>query len=595
MSAIRWMSWLAATQLLGTPAWAQITQRISVTSSGAQVYGSYSSACISPDGRYVGFIGDATFAPGDSNGTVDGFIRDRQIGTTQIVTLGYMGVAGNNGGSLVSISEDARFVGFWSGSFNLVPGDTNSTWDVFVRDLQLGTTERVSVDSDGIQGNSSSFGPLLSADGRFAVFNSIATNLVPGDTNGTSDAFIRDRQMGTTERLSLGLGGVQANDGSGAGGISSDGRYVVIGSAATNLVSGDTNGHSDVFLVDRQLGTTERVSLATDGGQGNGDSGGGPISADGRFVLFGSEATNLVPGDTNNADDLFLRDRLLGTTERVSIGSGGTQATGDSTGGSISDDGRYVAFWSYAADLVPVDTNLNPDVFVRDRHNGTTERVNVDWAGNQGLNGYGSLMTPDGRFVAFTTDASDLTPEGDFDAESAFLRDRFGGTDFTSTCDPGIGDVAACPCGNPPVSMNRGCENSSATGGASLDASGGAFLSSDSLVFTTAAEKPTATSIVVQGTTYVSNGIVYGQGVRCLAGTTKRLYTKSAVGGSITAPDFGAGDLQVSARSAALGVVIAAGQNRPYLVVYRDPIVLGGCPATSTFNATQTLVVTWGP
>jgi hypothetical protein len=167
------------------------------------------------------------------------------------------------------------------------------------------------------------------------------------------------------------------------------------------------------------------------------------------------------------------------------------------------------------------------------------------------------------------------------------------GTGFTSLCDPGVGGVIACPCGNLPGSPGRGCDNSSGTGGAILSASGVAYLSHDTLVFTTSGEKPTATSIVMQGNSLLANGVVFGQGVRCVGGTLKRLYTKTAVAGSITAPNFGAGDPAVSIRSATLGDPISAGQSRWYLVYYRDPIVLGGCPAANTFNATQTVRIDW--
>ena len=596
MSAIRWTSWLAATQVLCTPVWAQVTQRVSVNSSGHHVYGAYWATAITPDGRYVGFNGDGDgFFPGDNNFQWDGYLRDRQTGITEIVNLTPAGFVGSGASSLTSLSADARFVLFSSTSSTLVPGDTNGRQDAFVRDRQLATTERVSVATSGAQADADCMPAMITPDGRFLVFNSLATTLVPGDTNGVSDAFLRDRQAGTTERVSLSSGGGEGNDSSGASAITPDGRYVLLTSNATNLVPGDTNLRRDVFLRDRQLGTTERVSLTSSGGQGNGDSVSGPISPDARFVLFESQSTNLVPDDTNLQWDVFLRDRQLGTTERVSVSSTGSQGNGESRFGSISADGRYVAFWSYASDLVPDDTNQQADVFLRDRQNGTTERVNVNWAGFPVSNGYVPVMTPDARFVAFSSGSDKLTPEIDLDEEASFLRDRIGGTSFMSTCAPGIGGVVACPCGNPPVFTGFGCDNSAATGGAVLAAMGGAFLSSDSLRFTTNGERATATSILVQGTSIVPSGIVYGQGVRCLGGTTKRLFTRNANGGSITVPDFVSGELQVSVRSAALGAVIATGQTRPYLVVYRDPVVLGGCPATSTFNATQTGLVTWAP
>ena len=281
-------------------------------------------------------------------------------------------------------------------------------------------------------------------------------------------------------------------------------------------------------------------------------------------------------------------------TQRVSVDSGGAQANGDSHLPSISADGRYVAIHSYAYNLVPGDTNGSSDVFLRDRQTGTTERVSVDSGGAQANNlSYLPSISADGRYVAFYSAATDLVPGDTNGFVDILVRDRQGGPSFTSLCDPGVGGVIACPCANPPSGPDRGCDNSSSTGGAVLSASGGTYLSSDSLVFTTSGEKPTALSIVSQWTSVNPTGAIFGQGVRCTSGTLKRFYTKSAWGGSITAPDFGAGDLQVSVRSATLGNTISAGQSRWYLVYYRDAMVLGGCSATSTFNATQTGRVDW--
>jgi hypothetical protein len=160
-------------------------------------------------------------------------------------------------------------------------------------------------------------------------------------------------------------------------------------------------------------------------------------------------------------------------------------------------------------------------------------------------------------------------------------------------CDPGLGGVLACPCANPPSSAGRGCDNSAGTGGASISGTGASSLANPTLSFTTAGEKPSATSILLQGSASAPAGIVFGQGVRCANGVLKRLYVKTAVAGSISAPDFGAGDLDIAARSAALGGPINAGEQRWYSVYYRDPIVLGGCSAISTFNVTNTAEVLW--
>jgi Tol biopolymer transport system component len=247
-------------------------------------------------------------------------------------------------------------------------------------------TQRLSVDSGGVQGNGNSYSPSTSIDGRYVAFHSHASNLVPGDTNGFYDVFVHDRITGATERVSVSTAGVQGNGDSSYGytpSISSDGRYVAFSSLATNLVSGDTNTFSDVFVRDRQNGTTERVSLDSGGAEGNGDSVAPVISGDGRYVAFESFASNLVAGDTNGTWDVFVRDRLAGTTERASVDSSAAEANGQSHWPAISSDGRYVAFQSYASNLVAGDTNGFADVFVHDRLNGMTERASVYTAGAQ--------------------------------------------------------------------------------------------------------------------------------------------------------------------------------------------------------------------
>src|SRR6266446_5737670 len=306
--------------------------------------------------------------------------------TTERVSVASGGTEANGASLSSALSADGRFVAFDSAATDLVAADTNGVSDVFVHDRQTGATERVSVASGGAQADGSSgligfaFPPALSADGRFIAFVSVATNLVAGDTNGATDVFVRDRQTGTTERVSVASGGTQANNASRYPALSADGRFVAFQSDATNLVVGDTNGMTDVFVHDRQTGTTERVSVASGGGtQGTGNSGGffafPALSADGRFVAFQSDATNLVAGDTNGATDVFVHDRQTGTTERVSVASGGTQGNGFSAGPALSADGRFVAFHDTATNLVAGDTNGASDVFVHDRQTGTPERV----------------------------------------------------------------------------------------------------------------------------------------------------------------------------------------------------------------------------
>jgi Tol biopolymer transport system component len=234
------------------------------------------------------------------------------------------------------------------------------------------STTRVSVSSDGGQGEDGhSLRPSISADGRYVAFASGASNLASGDTNGYDDIFVHDRQTGQTTRVSVASDGSQENGSSWSPSISADGRYVAFASEASNLVSGDTDGYDDVFVHDRQMGQTTRVSVASDGTQGNHDSGhwgGSSISAGGRYVAFESWASNLVDSDTNSYDDVFVHDRQTGHTARVSVTSDGTQGNGESRGyPSISADGRYVAFESGASNLVSGDTNDYSDVFVHER------------------------------------------------------------------------------------------------------------------------------------------------------------------------------------------------------------------------------------
>jgi Tol biopolymer transport system component len=395
------------------------TTRVSVSSSGTQGNGHSTEPFVSADGRFVAFQSSANnLVPGDTNGKVDVFVRDRQTHTTRRVSVGSSDNQANGESDWPSISADGRFVAFQSSANNLVPRDTNGGrdvgLDVFVRDRQAGTTRRVSISSSGDQtNNGNNFYPSISANGRFVAFGSNADNLVPNDTNGGfSDVFVHNLRTGTTRLVSVSSSGDQRRQGGYSPSISADGRFVVF-TSSSSLVPGDTNFIDDVFVRDRQAGTLRRVSISSSGDQANDEPYGYPasISADGRFVAFGSFATNLVPHDTNGDLDVFVRDRQAGTLRRVSISSSGDQANNGSHYPSISADGRFVAFSTDATNLVPHDTNRDEDVFVRDRRTGTTQRVSVDSSGNQ-ANGFSGDPSIDsvGRFVAFTAFASDLVP-----------------------------------------------------------------------------------------------------------------------------------------------------------------------------------------
>ncbi len=589
---------------LGT-AKAQVTERVSVKGIGRQVamgavVGSGNAdKRVSADGRFVAFQSDASdLVPGDVNGVSDVFLRDRIARTTELISVSSGGVQGNrfSGDHGISISSDGRFVVFDSNASNLTPGDSNGKTDAFLRDRILGTTECISSAPGGGVGDDASSNPAISAYGRFVTFTSAATNLVQGGSNGLYQVFVRDRLLAVTEIVSVSSTGSQANGWSIRSSISDDGRFVAFESAGSNLVLGDSNGKWDIFVRDRSTDTTDRVSLGDLGQEANNHSGYAEMSGDGRYVVFASDASNLVSGDTNGVSDYFVRDLRRETTERINVSTAGVQDDGSGERhATISADGRFVAFESDATHLVPGDTTGRSDVFLRDRWSGTTERISVSSAGAQAdnVNAFG-FTSEDGRFVAFMSYATNLVADDTNASPDFYVRDR-AATGFTSLCNPGVAGVISCPCANPPASSGRGCDNSGATGGASIVATGAAYLGFDSLVFSTSGEVSDAQSTLFEGAGASSAGFAFGQGVRCASGPVARLYTKRARSGGITAPDLSVGDVPVSVRSAARGVHLQPGQAYLYFVAYRDPVLLGGCPATSTFNTTQTGRVSWWP
>jgi Tol biopolymer transport system component len=559
-----------------------------VDSAGVQGNGASGFSRISTDGRYIAFESfAANLVPGDRNGALDVFVHDLQNGQTERVSVDSSGVEGDMQSSNVAISADGRFVAFTSHATNLVPGDTNGAADIFVRDRVAGQTFRVSVDSSDAQANNQSMNPALSADGRYVGFFSSATNLVAGDTNGANDVFVHDLLTGETTRVSVDSSGAQGNGPSAYAALSADGRYVAFISLATNLVANDTNGTWDVFVHDRATGHTTLESVDSNGAQGNVFGTLPAISADGRYVAFASLATNLVPNDTNGALDVFVHDRITGRTTRVSVDSSRQQGDENSWGPSFSPDGRFVAFYSDATNLVAGDVNGVSDVFVHDLLTYQTTLISVDTAGMQAnSNCYAPSISADGRYVTFYGYASNLVPDDTNSWTDVFLRDRGAASSFASFC-AGDGLTVDCPCSNA-GSMGHGCDNSIATGGASLSSSGTASLSADTAQLTCTDELPTALSIVLQGSTVIAPAN-FGDGLRCAGGVLKRLYVKHAVGGTISAPQ--AGDPPISTRSAALGDTIPLGATRAYQVYYRDAN-LGFCPAG--FNASNAIAIAWG-
>ncbi len=394
---------------------AQATVRVSVDSSGAEADGPSFISSLSADGRYVAFMSAAAnLVPGDGNGDWDFFVHDRVTGATERVSVDSNGNEANSGsGSYThqSLSGDGMVVAFYSLATNLDVNDMNGFADVFVHDRRSGVTTRVSVDSYGVEGDGDSDGACISGDGRVVGFSSYADNLDLGDTNGQDDAFVRDVSIGSTERVSVDSSGNEGNGRSRLSSISSDGRYVTFFSDASNLVHRDKNGASDVFIRDRLLGTTERVSVDSNGMEGNAPSGDSSISADGRFVAFNSRAANLVPQDLNNYVDVFVRDRSAGTTTRVSVGPYGVEANADCWEPVISSDGRYVIFSTQASSLCFGDDNGFLDAYRHDMKTGETILCSVDSAGLQGnLGSAANGISSNGNVISFASLATNLVP-----------------------------------------------------------------------------------------------------------------------------------------------------------------------------------------
>lgn len=326
-------------------------------------------------------------------GAVEARAQSPPTPTTR-VSVASDGSQANGESTSGAISADGRFAAFDSWATNLVPGDTNNARDVFVHDLETGVTTRVSVASDGSQANANSAFGALSADGRYVAFSSFATNL-GGGTYRSNDIFVHDRQTGATELVNAGPPDDDpywSSSWLGSVAISAGGRYVAFVRGGRFIVGGpypDIRLFSDVWLYDRETRRTERVTV------GNGLSHSCSLSADGRYVAFASGASDFVPGDTNLSDDVFVHDRETGVKARVSVASDGTQADARSFSPAISADGRFVAFSSVADNLVPGDTNARADIFVHDQATGLTTRVGV-------TGGESPAISADGRFVVGT-------------------------------------------------------------------------------------------------------------------------------------------------------------------------------------------------
>jgi len=479
----------------------QIT-RVSVSATGEEANNVSAFPSISADGSFVSFVSSASnLVEGDNNNGLDVFVRDVNGQSTYRLSTGWDGSEANNGvsGFAAPISDDNQFVAFASTANNLVMGDSGSTADVFVAQLTVSAPMMMmfnasaatftplptltwgaplsvyacdpardlspaSVDSNGTQGLYASDAPAISSTGRYIVFDSVADNLVTGDTNGVSDVFIYDRENCQTERVSVDASGVEGNGASELPYVSPNGRYVTFISSASNLIASDTNNQPDLFLKDRQTGTVTRILANTPYGGFIGDDnqsiayrsgnsirlynlstlvdtqilsltnlsvGRRFVSNDIRYFVFSSTDNNLVAGDTNGTADVFLYDRQTSQMARISISPTGAVPNGASFDASISGSCRYMVFTSSASNLVTGDTNGVPDIFFRDLITGALSRVSVSSSGVQGNQASGSASISDcGRYVAFSSLATNLVTSDTNGTVDVFAHDRTTGQTY---------------------------------------------------------------------------------------------------------------------------------------------------------------------
>ncbi|GAA1723736.1 S-layer homology domain-containing protein [Aeromicrobium alkaliterrae] len=380
----------------------------------------------SADGRYVVFSSPATnLVAGDSNGNYDVFWRDMTTGETRLVSRAATatGVIGNGASFSPDVSDDGRYVTFESSSNNLVPGDTNATGDVFLRNMVTNAISVESVSSSETVANGPSTQARISANGRFITFVSYAVNLVAVDSYDGADVFVRDTQGGgLTERVGLGPNGTSPNQTAMFPSISSDGKLVAFQSSATNIVAGNSDGRPDVYRWNRDTNVTTLVSPDPFGNGGSSAAKSPRISDDGDSIAFHAE--DLTTGPTPRSD-VFVWSRSTGATTKISSSPTGAAANGSSVEPSISADGRYVSFGSSASNLVVGDTNAKADVFFHDRRTRITTLVSKSGGTGAGnADSSAAAVSADGTRVAFLSAATNFVLIGTNNVTQAYVWRR---------------------------------------------------------------------------------------------------------------------------------------------------------------------------
>lgn len=443
----RRISAAAAALLACLPLSAQSIQRVNLDSLGGPPQIGTGFGVISGDGSLAAFETNEALVPQDVLIGSDVYVHDRITGRLTLASSTSQGTSANDGSYWPAFAAGGRYVVFESYASNFVPGDTNNNQDIYRKDLWTGQVVRASVSSQGIGAALKSSFPDCSADGARVVFDSEAPNLVGVDLNGTVwDVFVRDVTTGTTHLVSVSSTGVQGDANSWNSGISANGERVAFMSWSNNLVPGDTNATADIFVHDLASGQTTRVSVASNGTQGNSWSAVGAISGDGRYVGFVSDASNLVPGDTNGAMDCFVHDLVTGVTERVSVSSSGAQASLESHQITLSHDGRFATFISRADDLAPNGSGGWMQIYRRDRLTGTTTRESVN---DMGLpadsNCDHAAISADGTSIVLRSYAANLVANDLNGQADSFVRDLSGcSPTIASYCTASDTSIAGC-------------------------------------------------------------------------------------------------------------------------------------------------------
>ncbi|MBL8802509.1 MAG: PD40 domain-containing protein [Planctomycetes bacterium] len=435
------------------------TQRVSLTNLGQQVFAASRGASISRDGQRIAFESDAALVPADTNGHTDIYVFDRSSGTLTFVSYTSLGFSANGPSRHVSISGDGRWVAYETLASNVSGLDFNGDWDVMLRDLQTGALERVTqLPSEFAAADEGGRRPHVSFDGRYVVFDTYSEDYSALDANSVFDVYVRDMQLDTFTLVSVGFF-AQGNGSSTHAQISDNGRYVVFHSDASNFAFGDTNAESDVFVRDLQTGALTLVSRVPGGAIGNDASYAPTLSADGRYVAFNTFATNFKAGDANGAEDAFVFDRTLNVLNHVSATPNGAFASSGGGDASLSADGQSIAFVSSAPELIGGGPAFLA-VYVRELNSGVT-RLASRASGIAALpNGasYRPSLNGDGSVVAFDSVATNLVA-GDVNLQGdVFVRTLYADplTYCTSSLTSGGCEPSMSSVGLPRVSQNAG-------------------------------------------------------------------------------------------------------------------------------------------